>query len=870
MTTKWNFNSPGSSLKSYYDGRADYSVSKRKIELLEKQLSGLMKEADRNSKKLEHLSSKPYKNTDNIKDKLDKTLTKEQQKKTKQIEEFKKRSESDRADAIAEENREVEKNSALLKAKLDNLAKSSEIQLEQSTEKAQKALEMEGVKRDYEAESYKKIDVMLKEHLSASLIRSDETAKLEAEILALYEEYEPKIEEKKSEITSYIASASAKLSELGEKIAEEEASKDGGNYRLELEREYIGLFDSRSDDYVAAKSGFDVKSSEFEKSKSDALSGAKSRYRNELSEIESKLGHLKAELSSIVSERDGKIKILENRIASLTDHTKSGFDKINEEKIREQTLRDEKIAEADKEILSYVKSQGLDHSDNYDKLLGQFKSLQSRKDIWYELGRGIDIKKIEDKFELELVKQRQNLSKMSYDELETELRKAQNYKDRLGIVSKKPLVFTISGIFIAVLGLIVLLLPMAVKSNHLNLQIAGGSVGLILGIILAVYSFIKPKKELSMICRFISLASDSNDFTVIEERAISNTESEEAESIKELGSVLWHRNLGEAAIKSASLDREREIRANYEMKSQLHAKNLDNGISELERQYKAEEDKLGLRSFEQYAAIDTGEAEYKRELAYATLLNRDYELLMDELRKEKEDNLSRISDFDANYESLLAHLHDSKWPMVASEANTDFESEIYVIPTKAEYDEYGHASLVRVETALSSMLVTYDSYMINHESGIILPELALLLGDFMRAFYRSNAKMSMKQYVCGEIEGLRAVLLEEAADRYKYAGMVEKIEDVDALATYVGEEDYYILYHVYAPWAKTEIISEAHQKLAELLRSKAKKSVISVNMCYKNNYIDAKNDSYSDYNKLSDEAKAILHYENLNFRLESK
>lgn len=864
MKERWNFNNPREAFLAYEADVRRYELKKKEADRLDAQLEGLKKNLDKTKKEKEKLESRQPGDRGSYQPELEARNKKEADRSAKLLSAEAKAYELARADILKEQNTEQEKAAAYNQARMERLSQSESLSLDQLSPRAEKALEIEEERQAFydEAASRRRAEELA--HIDEQRSAEAEIGAIEGEITALIADYQPKLAQIRRDIEIKIEEKEAELLKYNQSLAEEEALRERDLYAFELEKERLNLLPSGSDEGIEALSSHKVRLEAAEKSSVESIGARKSELQSALAESEAALGHLKSELGKLIDERDAKIKELDTRIQELrkleAEKQAKFAGKIKEE---EKRIHD-KEEELEKKILSYARSQGIDHSDNYDILLGRFKSLQARTGLWKSLISEIELKNREQVYEVELVKQRQILDKLSYDDLERELSKAEKFKDRLGPIAKKPFPYAIFGAFVSVFGLVVLGLSFLQGIRNPKLQMAGGIVMIILGLVFLFYVLTKPKKDVRRLCRFISLSEDNESFDAIEERAISDAEDQEVAGLKELGELIWLKKQGPEGLAAEKAKKETGLAAYYEAKNLVLEQSYENKKAEIDRARRLEELKHEHKLFLEISKLDLSKLSHFKELSFVQKELVSMEELGEGLNSIKQGLAAEIEGFEANYSEFLNKLRDDAWTLPEGEAAQGLEQELFLVEGEKGAGPNQLLDILRLNTKQAPLLVSYDNYLLNYDVKLMPDGLAELIMDLVKAFYRMNGSKSMAQYVYGEVEGLKAAMVKEGA--FKLAKVMEGPEDMEALETQ-AEADYNILYYVFKPQDAEGRIEEG---LLDKLRARSRKALLPVYIAYRGAVEDAKRAEGSEYTGYLAEAEGLVRYSNAAYQLEEK
>lgn len=869
MRKKWNFNQPKAVFESYNNEVKLYVQKLKTDEKLRGQIEALEKKIEKSRKEAEALEARIRQYQKSAGSESGSEFKKERDREKKALQSEDKDYENLRAELLKEKNTEYEREQAYYQGRLDRLNKSESLSVDELSSRAQKSLEIEREKQEFLEEAGLRLREAEAGFVEETARAEAEIGRIEAEIAALIADYEPKMAGVKQSIVEKIGEKEEFLQGLNSSLAELEAGSEKVLYGFELEQERLEVLDSRSDQAIEANSSFKVRYEEAQKKAKEEINSKKSEFQSALAEAEAAIGHLRSELGKLIAERDDKIKALDDRMQELKKEVKAGQQALLAKYEEEEKLEEDKKAELEAKILNYARSQGIDHRSNYDMLLGRFKSLQARTGIWRALVSEIAIKDVDRLFEVELIKQRQKLDKLSYEDLEAELKQAEKAKAKLGAISKKPQPFVIAAVFITVFGLIVFGLSFLERVQQPVLQMWGGIVLAVLGLFFLFFALGKPKKDLRRLCRFISLSEDNESFDAIEKRAISDTETQEVSGMKEAGELIWLKNLGAEGLNSARAKRETELGSYYDKRMELLERAHQNKRAEIARGTSLDIAKAELKFFLDTAAMDMAGLSRYKDLNFAKAELSSYDEILGSLKAEKDGLASDIEGFKANYAELLKKLGDRNWIEPLTEAEPALKSEFYLVHG-GEYRAEKELLLIdRLDFDYAPILVTYDNYLLNHDSDLMAGELGSMLMDFVKAFYRLNPSTSLGQYVYGETYGLKEAMNSQDAESYGLKKVLTGEEDVDSLAG-EAERDYTILYYVFKARDAEGRIEGAGERVLETLRSKAKKALIPVYICYYGALEDSKDAEGSGYGDYMKEAGLVLNYSNTDYKIEKR
>lgn len=866
MRELWNFNSPKEVFESYNREVDLYQLKKRQEEKLGAQIEGLQKKIDKNKREWEQLEARTIENNKSYQVELEAKNNKALEREKKALNAEAKDFEALRAELLKEKNREFEQISLSYQEKIDSLNKNANLSVDALSPRAEKALEIEGEKQSFFEEVYLR-QRGLRASYAAEVNEAElEIAEKELEIARLLDEYEPKIADFRKKIGEKIAEKEGALTEFNRSLAEEESSYEAGFQALELEGERLRLQDPKSEAFIEAYSSFEVRRANQEKTSKEGLNAKKTALQSALAEAEAQLGHLKSELGKLIKERDGEFEALDERIQELRKNERSRKAELLLKLEEAARLREEKDAELEKKVLSYARSQELDHSSNYDRLLGRFKSLQAKSGLWRALIAEIGLKNSAQDFEIELVRQRQKLDKMSYEQLEQELVKAEGTGDKLSLITKKPLPFTISAVFVSVFGLIVFGLSFLKGIAEPVLQMWIGIGLVVLGLIFLFYVLTKPRKDLKRFSRFISLAEDNESFDVIEKRAISDTEDEEVSSLKEQGLILWLRSQGEGGLLSQKKAKEEEVETYYEQLLHNLEKKYENKKTELSRVRRLEAHKNELNLFLDKNIMNLSLLSHQKDLKYSQSLNEAYNSILEDLKGQREELTSDRSSFEADYSELLNKVKHRDWTEFSAEPKPGLEPYLYLPYFRGDSDKNSLIEIMKLSIQSGPILITYDNYLLDHEGNLMPEELSSLILNLVQSFYRLNSSVRFGQYLYSEAEGLKGAMNSGNAESYNLRMVLEGEGDLEKLSP-LAAEDNTILYYVFKA---QDVEGRIVEGLLEALKAKTAKDLIVVYIAYQGAVEDARNSEEAGYKKLYNEASFVLKYSNLSYQIEKQ
>lgn len=544
-------------------------------------------------------------------------------------------------------------------------------------------------------------------------------------------------------------------------------------------------------------------------------------------------------LNGLIKDRDGQISAIKAKIDQREKECLCKIESMHVSVNNEQRLQSQHNEEIDQRIIQYVMSGETCYSDVLDETNAPFLALQNKIDSWMESLSEIKKKKMSSAYIAVHEKQKRLLTLKTYGELQKELEEAEQYNNLISVFARKNNTFIITGGVLTALGVIAFIIL-----NVILEQSAGiiGAFVAVLGIVLTVITVMKTNKEFSLICKYVSLAADYQEFPAISAYSSDVTKERELAKMKNMGNKLYDIHYGRAEAQKIHDAKAQDIQLDYDRNLKLLIKEFENLKAQIEREREA-----AIKKIESDAS--DGEKKFYSQKEKIQSIIQDLIIKIDSIDKrirELKDLISEnqkfISAFEENYQQLKKKLQDINWWTPMEYTHGKLQDDLYIIPENDSVDNYGHKKIYRINHNKKAFVVTYDISDLGIGDGSHTEKIGNiirnLLEELMYSVYRMNSRGTYAQFivdevvctndfkstkyknafnivdVVGRVEDIRGRLKGFAAQGEKLAEKGTKMDDVNEskFRTQDRPEVYNILYVVYRP-------EERKSKLDEEIRT---------------------------------------------------
>lgn len=941
MELDWQFEDPEKTLGKFYEDSSTFKEKKASINKNEDELSYKQNDLDSKKVELSGLKSKLesmeiYQGVD-----IDAGIQASMDEALKKIEDETNRFVSDKQALLEQKDKDIQENDTLLRKKLEQLLGNNSDFDRELTEIEKKALDYEITRREFITASNEKIneyqDAVTQERLDCQTLvgelESDQDeiySKFEPDIIKyktiiddINKKYQPDISSFQNDISNKVADRDEEIGQLQNErnreiqLANKEIEAFKKNYK-QLDKQYkeqikkaksqnsptarmensrMSQLNAINDQIQKVNNQKDRKVSSIDQK----IEGVQNKYAKLIETSESQLNSVirdrDKELAEptqiqndLLKDRDGQIDELQSRIDQRKMQSNNKTNELNADILSEKQAQERNNAEIDRQITAFVMSGDTCFSDVLSEVNAPFAALKDRVDTWMELISAMKNKKLSAAYEREHEKQKGLLASKDYPELQKELAEASQYSGKLSVFAKNNGALAIVGGILGVAGFVLAVVLYAV------LKMSAGAAAIaimVMGLLLAAFSVLKTKKEFSLLCKYISLASDYQEFPGIASHSTQVTQDRELEKMKALGDKLYDLHYGRNEAQNLHDAKDADIKSDYERNLKLITKEFENTKAQIERDKDNEIRKIRSDEAEAEETFNIEKEKLQSQIQNMTAKVKRLETEIEELKEKIEDDSRFTEAFDENYRKLEQKL-DSEWRPSMNETHGILRDVLYVIPEKGEVDEYKHKNVYKIVHNKKAVVVNYDisevsegnEYQVEKVNEIISD----LMLDLMYSVYHMNSKEIYKQFVvdgmaCTDelrktqvrnafnisefavrINDIRGRIKEFSAQREKLAEKGTRMDDVNE--SRFNSQDrpgiYNILYIIYKP---NERESKLDDEIRRLIPDCDKYGFLPVFICEKEAWergIHEKESVYKDINSLTDNAVIIFDGKNYN------
>lgn len=831
MAFEWELDNPAIALSQYYKYTVDYAEKKResdkkKKEIFAKQneLIALNTELDEATNTLTSMDSYDEHDAERM---LQESIQKVKDDAQKKIESEKRKFEAKKKRNEDKRDLEIQENDAWVREQISELKGKNPSANREFTEIEKKAVDFEFVRRQFITESDAKISQYQEEINQETLSCQNAVMELKNNMDELPEKYAPDIEKYKKIIDSINEKHQPNISACQSVVTEKVANRDVKIGQLQKEKEgEIQLAKNEisrlKKDFWRTKLQFDeqIRIAKLQNKPTTRMENSKTSRLNEITDkvqkIESKSnrkvlsidqaietetikhakGIEKAEgqlneavklreqellqpvttYNGLIQERDSKISALKTQISQREHECNTKVENNNNAIQRERKAQTNCNRDVDEQIVKYVMSKDNCFSNVLNEQNAMFTKLQGRVNTWMEMVHCITKEKMTLKYPIEHEKQKKILSEKKYEELQSEVTEATQYNDELSFLTKNKKVLIIIGSSITALGVVLLcILLFALKS-------ISSIIGILLivgGIILIAKTISKSRNELSLICKYVSLASDYKEFPCISLHSTKITQDIELAKMKVLGRTLYDAYYARVEIEDMHRAKCSEIKSDYEQNLKLITDEFENSRVQIERGCKDE-----IKRMKGYAVEGVKDFNSRKKIIQNKVqsLTKSVEKLnseifgLNEIINENEDFLNV---FENNYSIFENQLENSKWVAPMSHTYGKLSDLLYIVPGNKETDNFGHRKVYRVNHNKKASVINYDiSNVVERRVEDINKIICDLMFDLMYAVYRMNSRDTYVQFVVDGMAATNDLKRTNVRNAFNICEIVGNIEDI--------------------------------------------------------------------------------------------
>lgn len=902
----WQLENPTVALEKYYENIELFKEKKEENAILSVKLNSKKQELDTKNSNLKQLEANlkelgEYMESDidsmiqSIKDNSQKKITEEQEKYNKK-----------KNDLLMEKEKDIESNNLSLENRLNQLFGNKTDAHRELTDVEKKALEFKIARRKFMIESNEKInhfqDSITQEELDSKTVIGN----LEQNKYEINTKYEPIIAKHKQTINNIFAKYQPDIEKYESMIAEKTAARDEkmeefqldintevqiANSNIAIHEKDYKITEKQYNEQIKTAKQQDKPTTRLENSKNSKLNAINGQIQKiqisrdkKIATIEQRRDaeyskHTKAiekieiqrdsiiksrdqELSQPISlhhkaieDRDTQISSIEAKINQRLQKRNEIINNLNINIENEKTQQNNFNLKIDQQTIDFVMSGDTCFSDILNESVAPFMALQEKVDTWMELLKEIKKEKIDTVYEKEHEKQKNILIEKEYTDLQNELSNAQQFNPSVSIFAKyNEILIIVSSVLFAIGVFGVIFSKPSFTSYAIGIIVA------LLGIATMTISILKTKKEFSSICKYISLATDYNEFPSISSHSKQVTQKLELEKMKEIGDKLYDVQYGKMEAEKIHASKNADINEDYERNLKIITKDLENARAKIEQEQYLAIQELKNTSLKNKDDFNNNKQTTKNAIQELIAKTKEITNTINKLQNQIENNTEFIHKFESNYKVLEQNLQEENWKTPMTYTHGKFCNNLFVIPENASVDAYYHKPIYKIEHNKKALVITYDINCIADGTSSQIEEIGKvihnLMFDLMYSVYRMNSKDCYLQFIVDEVGGtdefkrnnikntfnikeiakklddIKGYLKSFASQREKLAENGIRIDDINEKYFKSGDrpEIYNILYIIYKP---NERKSKLEEDLKNLLPECDKYGFFPIFICEK-------------------------------------
>lgn len=827
MDLGWQLDNPAIALEKYYKDTETFIKKKLTNKVLESELSTKQKEFNFQNLELDGLKSKlvsmgSYKQGD-IESYIQDAKDSAQRKINEKTREFKEK----QKEITDKRNKDIQDNDIWLKNRLSQLLGDNVDVNRELTDVEKKALEFEIARRQFIIASNEKIneyeDAITEEQFSCQTILGELKSKQDA----VYAKFEPDIVKYKKLIVSINKKFQPDIQACQNIVAEKIANRDEETGQLQNEKNReIQLANNEIEgyqrDYKKIEKQFNEQirmaklqnkpTTRMENSKvsrlnaiNDRIQKINNRTNKKILSIEQKIevaqskhakqiekaeSHLNTVIHNrdqelleptktynvFLQDRDSQISALQIQIDQRENECNIKVGKNNANIEAERQAQNNNNLIIDQQIIEYVMNGDTCFSDVLNEQNAPFIALQGRINVWMEMLSCIKKDKLSLEYPKEHEKQKNILSSKDFSDLQVEIAEATQYDDQLSIISKNNGILTIVGSSVTLLGSILFIVLYVV------LKISDGLAGIvlvILGAALTVLTILKSKKEFSQICKYVSLASDYQEFSSITSYSTKITQDRELAKMKSMGDKMYNVHYGRTEAQNVHDAKDVDINADYTRTLKLIEKEFENNRAQIERERDNKIKQINDDAYDEEANFNSKKEDIQSHIQMLTIKTEGLDSRIRELKNEIDVNIKFIEAFESDYNIFEKQLGDKNWITPMSYTHGKLNDSLYIIPENGESDDFGHRRVYKINHRKKALIINYDiSEVSDGKIEQVNKIIRDLIFDLMYAVYRMNSKETYVQFVVDEMAATNDLKNTNVRNAFNIGEVAGKIEEI--------------------------------------------------------------------------------------------
>lgn len=827
---KWHFDNPAVALEEYYTDYNQFVEKKSTNELLEKELSDKEYELTSRRSELDTVKKKLQEMQEYTEEDLDSKIKKIEEQTSRKITDARKLFDDKKEKLAAKKEKDLKDNDQWLSDKLKQLlGEHAEANLE-LTALERKALEFEIDRRQYVMASDEKINKFQDEITQGLLECKSAVGEWKKEQDIISEKFAPGITDYKNiidsinqkylpDIHSYQALVAQKVEERDEEIRQLEtersreiqlANNEIAGYqkdykqaekqfseqirmaklqnkpttrmensrttRLNLLNDQIQKVNNRANMKIMK---IDLRINEAQSKHAKYINKAEEQLNSVIQRRDQELEEPQKKYNCLVQDRDSQINVIQNKINQREVARDNQVEDLNNRIANEKSLQEKHHKEVDKQIIEFAMNGETCFSEVLDQTRAPFAVLQNKVDNWMKLLTAIKKDKLSSCYEAEHDKQKTELISRDYSGLTVALSEAQQFDGKLSSFAQNNGTLKIVGIVLGVVGIIMTVLLYII----LKTPAAFSCLCIVaIGMVIEVLTIVKTNKEFSAICRYISIASDYEEFPSISAHSTQVAQERELSEMKNLGNKLFDVHYGKEEAQKIHDSKDADIKSDYKRDIKLITVELEETKAEYER---SRDKKIAHIKGDASSEKDKFNSEKETVQNTFHMLSQKVSAIeksIETLKSDMKDNKIFIQAFEDNYRILDEKLQDGKWMAPMNFTHGKLSNVLFIIPEKNSLDAYGHKGVYQIVHNKKPLVVTYDISDIDETNTSLIEEIGKiihdLLFDLMYSVYRMNNKESYVQLVVDEIGGsneLKSSTVKNAFNIMAVAGRIDEV-----------------------------------------------------------------------------------------------
>lgn len=831
MDNHWNFENPADLLKQYNEDADLFIKKKEKNKELYAELSEKEKILNEKSKELEKLEAKLKDMSSYAGEDLESMLETNRMNMQEKIDREQKAFEAEKKELLLQRDRQLAENDAQLEKCLEEFRSKHAGEDRELTEAEEKALEFETLRRQFLTDSDNRLnefqDQIKQEELDfqtsvgawkqeqdAVLARYEpDIAKYKKEIDAIQRKHQPEIRQYQDLVRKKSADREAEIQQL-QRAQEREAAL--ANEEIEQYQKDFKQTDKEYLEQIKRARAQNKPTARMESSRTtrlysinDQIQKTSSRANRKIAGLREKIDEssrkhakqiekAKEQLSAAIQKRDQEMKepsgiyqqlvrdrdrqmaSIQEKIDQREGAYSSRVDCLKEDIAKEKNAQERCNLETDQKITAFVMSGDTCLPDVVNEVNVPFQALEEHLDTWMEMLSVIKKDKLPSAYPAGHEKQKKLLASKSYEELQKEVLSAREFDNKISMFAENSHTWMISSGILGGVGVLLLFVMQIV------LKIPVGWMGILiafLGFGLMAFTIIKTRKEFLQICRYVSLASDYQEFPGISSHSVQLAKDRELEKMKELGRRLYEVRYGKMEAQKFHAAKDADIKADYDRDLKLAVRNFENQKKQIERdgRQKVEKIKDDVRNRADRFYSEKEEIESRAEDLRQQISHTDNEL--QKMNEMIYANKEFLDSFEDAYKKFEKKLEDRDWKPSIAKTKGILSNDLYLIPEDgSSKDLYGHKKIYKVNHKKKALVILYDIADVEEGGGSRFEQIGNLIRnlmyDLMHAVYRVNSKENYVQFIVDEVVCTHEFKSTKVKNTFNIGEITEKIEDM--------------------------------------------------------------------------------------------